>query len=151
MLDEAIEYIKTLQLQLQVCEFQFSRYVAEGLGSLRFNTLSWIFPFFDLMEILTRSSCPMHGVVGLVDDVNKKWNEPTTNGSAFWNSTSADAADASNGDEHGCGHGHGDGFGNGHGGHGCNWLRSRVDTSDICYRPSSATQLECTRHDDGST
>jgi hypothetical protein len=40
MLDEAIEYIKTLKLQLQVCEFQFSRYVADGLRSLRFNTLS---------------------------------------------------------------------------------------------------------------
>jgi hypothetical protein len=39
MLDEVYEYTKYLRLR-QVCEFQFSRYVAEGLGSLRFNTLS---------------------------------------------------------------------------------------------------------------
>jgi DnaJ-domain-containing protein 1 len=37
---KAKEYIKALKQQVEVCELQFSRYVAEGLGSLRFNTLS---------------------------------------------------------------------------------------------------------------
>ncbi len=63
---EAIEYIKGLQRQVEVCEFQFSRYVAEGLGSLRFNTLSSISSSFDLMETLTRNSLchAWGGVIG---------------------------------------------------------------------------------------
>jgi len=81
----------------------------------------------------------MHVVVGLVDDVNYKFNDPTVSRSAFWNSTSAYAADASDGN----------GRENARGGHACNWLRSRADTSDISYKSSSATQHECTRHNDG--
>ncbi len=77
--------------------------------------------------------------VGLVDDVHEKWSEPTPNGPAFRNPMYADASDATDANEHGCGDGNGHGLRDGHGGYGCNWLRPRGDASNVLYG-SSTTQ-----------
>ncbi len=77
--------------------------------------------------------------VGLVDDVHEKWSEPTPNGPAFRNPMYADATDATDANEHGCGDGNGHGLRDGHGGYGCKWLRPRGDASNVLYG-SSTTQ-----------
>jgi len=77
--------------------------------------------------------------MGLVDDVHEKWSEPSPNGPAFRNPVYADASDATDANEHGCGDGNGHGFWDGHDGYGCNWLRAGGDASNVLYG-SSTTQ-----------
>lgn len=113
MLDEAIEYLKMLQLQLQVCRLNLCAILdyyilslLKFMTSLGYN--SWQALVFECCRQHSSKTCcrigsshlslqsVMGGCCGCfpTDDVNEKWDESPTNGDATGHSTSdADVAD----------------------------------------------------------